>query len=183
VRANTTSELRITTRPSLDCSENRLRQSLAANPPQVARPFCAEGRWLSWLSLAVIPVVNGRQRPLANSDGRLWTTADGFEDRGSGVQGRPPTSARIQSGASTIHSCSHLSVVSRQLGCHLGCQGPTNLATNSSAQPVQKSGSELTECRGAPPNVADCHPASLYARPQSARPARRRAEPSADSRN
>jgi hypothetical protein len=99
VRASTTSELRITTRPSLDCSENRLRQSLAANPPQVARPRFAEGRWLS---LAVIPVVSGRQRPQANSDGRLRTTADGFEDRVSNVRQCPVTSAEDEESTARI---------------------------------------------------------------------------------
>src|SRR5712692_5769494 len=80
-----------------------------------------------WLSLAVTRRSGGRGRMAANSDGRLQTTANGFEDRGAGVRGRPSASAQIELESCRFRQRPRLSAVVRRLGCqYLGekaCNG------------------------------------------------------------
>jgi len=72
--------------------------------------------------MAVIRGNSGRLRMAVNLNGRLRTTANGFEDRGSGFRRGPPVSDGVRPLASRFHQCSQSSAIVREIGCRLGCQ-------------------------------------------------------------
>jgi hypothetical protein len=70
-----------------------------ANRHEVAASGPAVG---SWLSLTVIAGGGGRRRTIANSNGRLRTTTDGFEDRVSDTRQCAAMSAQDEASKARI---------------------------------------------------------------------------------
>jgi hypothetical protein len=101
--------------------ENRQRGPLLQQAG-VDRGHGSGGSELVWLSLAVTRNRSDRPWTKVNLAGRLWTPANGFEDRGANVRGRPLETAIVRSSEAAIRDRPPSSAVIRRLGCLLGCQ-------------------------------------------------------------